>query len=646
MWKGRRVRAKGLPIGNVNSEWGGAVWILVLAMAASGRQTDGRSYVRRGEDWFLQERGREWRVDRELITVRFKASIADLDALRVAARGAPDAVRDLIRGLRLLRANRLGFRDLLLPTGSDPLEARDRLRASGLFELVEENTVGHYDATPNDAFYPTQWALNNTGQTGGLPDADIDCDLAWDLSTGDPSIVIAVADSGVEVTHFDLVSNAWHNPGEIAGNGLDDDQNGFVDDVFGWDFANNDADVTGPASHGTEVTGVASARTNNFNGIAGVAGGFANPNLDGCRFMTLGVGDFNPSNAFLDDAIVYAADNGASIINMSLGVPQSAAVDAAIDYAYDQRGLFLCAASGNSGALAQIEYPASHPSVVSVPATTHLDTRLSASTSGPENWVAAPGTSVHTTTTNGQTKSSSGTSFASPHVAGVAGLMRSQLPTLRNDSIRDILRDTADDIGPPGFDEGTGWGRLNAFAAVSHVAASDCNGNGVYDPDDIAAGTSKDANLNGVPDECEVLAFCSAKSGQTCGPATIDSSGASSAGATSGFTIRAFRTLGARGGAWAYTDAGPQITPFQGGFLCLPGSARRLSHRISSGGSPGACDGIFVLDVNAFAAGQLGGSPAAFLSTPGTQVHCQWIGRDSPATGAFLSAGLQYTVGP
>ncbi len=282
---------------------------------------------------------------------------------------------------------------------------------------------------------------------------------AWDFTTGRAEVVIAVLDTGVDAAHPDLAGGLWTNPGEIPDNGLDDDGNGFVDDVHGWDFADNDNDPADDHSHGTHVAGIAAARINNAVGIAGMAGGAAIMPLDVFRG---GIGAY----ADLIQAIVYAADNGAHVINMSLGAPSySRGEEAAVEYAW-ARDVVVVAAAGNNASNA-LFYPAAHAHVIGVAATTAADARASFSNYGPFVAVSAPGVSIYSTLPGAHYGYLSGTSMASPHVAGLAALIRSLNPTLRNDEVRALIESTADDLGAPGRDDYYGFGRINAARALA-----------------------------------------------------------------------------------------------------------------------------------------------------------------------------------
>jgi len=253
------------------------------------------------------------------------------------------------------------------PKSQDPLETANRLAASDLVLWAEPNFVQQYDleATPNDPSYPSQWHLNNTGQGGGTPDADVDAPEAWDTTTGSSSVVIAIIDDGVEATHEDLSSRIFVNPGEIAGDGIDNDGNGYVDDVKGWDFSNNDADPSPmdvDDNHGTAVAGVAAATGNNGLGVTGAC--------QSCRILPVKV--FSPDfvgDAAAANAIRYAASFADVLNNSWGGGSPSAAIQSAIQWAIANgrggKGSAVFFASGNSAG-AWIQF-----SLGGIPAGTH-----------------------------------------------------------------------------------------------------------------------------------------------------------------------------------------------------------------------------------------------------------------------------------
>jgi subtilisin family serine protease len=608
-----------------------------IPAAAQGLE---RSYVRQGEDWYRLDAQGTWLVDREVISVRFRRPLRGLgDFQALIPDAAPGA--ELIAALATLRSNILGVHDLRIPEDADVFDVLQALRASEWVEFAEENAAGVWAGEPDDTLYPQQWALDNDGQTGGTPDADIDADLAWDVSVGVPSVVIAVLDSGVEISHPDLLGGLWKNQNEIPNNGVDDDLNGLVDDYDGWDFLNASPNVAGVVDHGTRTTGVVGARTNNTLGVAGVAGGFNSS--DGCRIMPLKVGDNFPIGSVVDDAIIYAVQQGAKVISISFGVVQVSAVDLALDYA-QANGVFVTASSGNLPGM--MLYPALYPSVVAVASTDEFDNRAPFSIAGPEIEICAPGV-VWTTNVNAGYVAGTGNSYSTPQVAGVAGLMLSLLPSLTADEIRLVLSITADDLGPPGWDPEFGWGRLNAFSAVSHVASFDCNGNGIYDGTDISLGASADVNMNGIPDECEPVSFCTAKLNSCAALPAISSTGVALASGGSPHVVLGSNARTGKLGILIYSDQGRRVpaAPFQGGWLCM-NQVFRANAVASIGGTPGGCDATYQFDMNQYASGAAGGNPKPFLGVPGTVVEAQWWGRDTVAHGSYLSDALEFTVGP
>ncbi len=331
------------------------------------------------------------------------------------------------------------------------------LEASPAVEWVEPNYTFTLDATPNDTYYTTQAPYLSR----------LEMPAAWDYTTGQPGVIIAVLDTGVALDHPDLATGIWTNPQEDAensANGIDDDGNGFVDDVHGWNFALNNNVVADDYGHGTHVAGIAAARINNTIGIAGMAGG--------ATIMPLKV-FFPPPNVLgtyedLIRAIVYATDNGARVINMSLGATSySLGEEAAVDYAWEH-GVVVVAAAGNTGR-ETYHYPAAHPNAIAVAATTVSDSRASFSTYGDFVDVAAPGSGVYSTLMGGGYGSMSGTSMATPHVAGLAALLFSLNPQLSNTQVRELIETNVDDLGAAGWDPYFGSGRINARKALAAV---------------------------------------------------------------------------------------------------------------------------------------------------------------------------------
>lgn len=331
---------------------------------------------------------------------------------------------------------------------------------------------------PNDTRFDEQWALRNTGQTGGTPGADISIDTAWGLETGDPSVVVLVVDSGIDVDHPDLAPNLWVNPN--AG-----PENGYDGDVHGWNFVDDNANIADASGHGTQVSGIIAAVTHNGEGIAGIAGGSGVG--DGVRLMTARTFTSQSSGGFAQ-ALVYGADNGAVIASNSWGytepeVFEQAVLDA-IDYfiayaGYDaggepigpiQGGLVIFAA-GNSNS-SEIFYPGFYAPVIAVAATDHNDRKASFSTYGDWIELSAPGADILTTHRHGSFRTVSGTSFAAPQVSGVAALIASRYPGLPHDTIRTRLTQTADglDASEPDFVGLLGAGRINASRALNDDA--------------------------------------------------------------------------------------------------------------------------------------------------------------------------------
>ncbi len=348
------------------------------------------------------------------------------------------------------------------------IELAVKIGAGGV-RYAEPDFVVKTAATPNDARFGQLWGMRNNGQTvngdSGTPGIDIRAERAWDFSTGSPSIVIAGIDSGVRGTHRDLAPNMWRNAAEIAGNGIDDDRNGRIDDVAGWNFYdgnNNPADLDG---HGTHTAGTFGAKGNDGVGVAGVAWA--------CRIMPLKfLGSFG---GFTTDAIAsldYAVRMGAKLSNNSWGGgAYSQSLADSIDRAGRAGHLFV-AAAGNSGVNSDVSpmYPAAYPldNIISVAAIDN-DGRLA----GFSNYgrasvdIAAPGVSILSCVSAGDQAYDyyDGTSMAAPHVTGAAALVWCVNPSMTAAQVRSRLLSSARLLASLAGKVGTG-GMLDAAAAV------------------------------------------------------------------------------------------------------------------------------------------------------------------------------------
>ncbi|MDX2099532.1 MAG: S8 family serine peptidase [Leptolyngbyaceae cyanobacterium bins.59] len=316
---------------------------------------------------------------------------------------------------------------------------------------------------PNDSGFSHLWGLNNTGQTGGTIDADIDAPEAWAVQPGKP-IVVAVIDSGVEYTHPDLVQNLWTNPGEIAGNGMDDDGNGYVDDYYGYDFGSNDSDPMDEQGHGTHVAGIIAADGDNGIGITGV-----NPNARVMSLKFMGSGGTGTINSVVR-AIEYAVAMGAKIINASWGGSGFSQALLTTIRTAQQAGILFVAAAGNEAVNNDVTptYPANFDldNLISVAATDHTDQLASFSNYGATSVdLGAPGSRIVSTYLGGKYAFSSGTSMATPHVSGVASLIWSQNPNLSVQQVRDLILSSVDPV-PALQGKTLSGGRLNASNAL------------------------------------------------------------------------------------------------------------------------------------------------------------------------------------
>ncbi len=346
---------------------------------------------------------------------------------------------------------------------------RSHYAAHPLIEAAEFNYIRQTQASevfPNDPAFDEQWNL-----------ALIDMPGAWAIEKGDSEVIIAVVDTGFDYTHEDLASQTWVNVDEIPDNGIDDDSNGYIDDIHGWDFSEprngdgtgssqtGDNDPIDESGHGTHVAGIVGAAVDNDVGIAGIAWN--------CTLMPIrGAGVEGIRDDRSSAAIIYAVDNGARVINMSWGGrDRSFVLRDAVDYAY-ARGVLMVAASGNESEGASI-FPAGYRKVISVAATEQHKQKFYQSNFGASIDIGAPGNVILSTHINNRYRPLSGTSMATAHVSGVAALVISKRPSLTHREVRQILLSTVDPIteSPELVDAGN----LNAARALMASASLQAN---------------------------------------------------------------------------------------------------------------------------------------------------------------------------
>ncbi len=353
----------------------------------------------------------------------------------------------------------------------------DEIRNDPEVDFFQRSRIYKIDYTPNDSLLSEQWALNK-----------IQAFDAWNITPGSDSVLLGIIDTGIDYKHPDLKNKIFYNPGEMGldkngkdkrFNGVDDDNNGFIDDYMGWDFTNRvgfpfdstsgdylkwDNDPDDEQGHGTAIAGIAGAETNNISGVAGVA-----PNI-----KILNLRAFDPSGYGDEDdvasAILYAVKMGVKVINMSFGdVSYSYVLKDVIKYAYS-KNVVLVASSGNSGD-DQPHYPSGYSEVISVGNSTEDDYVAFSSSYGSTLDMVAPGSLILSTSRSGSYSVVSGTSASAPFVSAAASLILS-LGNFTNEEVKQILKSTSDDIDMPGWDIKSGAGRLNLYRALSVLAPS------------------------------------------------------------------------------------------------------------------------------------------------------------------------------
>lgn len=334
-------------------------------------------------------------------------------------------------------------------SGMSTKEAIERLKSHQAIEYVEPDyRVSIAANTPNDPRFDELWGLNNLGQTGGIADADIDAPEAWEISIGSRDVVVGVIDTGVDYSHSDLADNAWVNTGEIAGDGIDNDGNGYIDDIHGINAITDAGDPMDDQGHGTHVSGTIGASGNNSTGVVGVN---HEVSIVGCKFLDA-AGSGSTSDAIkCIDYMVNLKNSGVNlrVLNNSWGGGgYSQALADAITVS-EQADILFVAAAGNDEVDndANPHYPSSyeHESVLSIASTDSNDNLSDFSQWGATSVdMGAPGSGIVSTVPGNGYANYSGTSMATPHVAGVAALVLSVNPDLTTSELKALLMSSGD----------------------------------------------------------------------------------------------------------------------------------------------------------------------------------------------------------
>jgi subtilisin family serine protease len=368
-------------------------------------------------------------------------------------------------------------------------EAIKALESSPGVLYAEPDRIRRASVTPNDSLFGMEWGMNNTGQTvsgtAGTADADIDATEAWGVTTGSSAITVGIADSGVDMAHPDLSPNIWTNPNETA-NGADDDGNGLVDDLHGWDWVDGDSNPTDLNGHGTHVSGTVGARGNDSTGVAGVSW---RESLVPLRVLgASGSGTVSD----LIKADTYAGQKGLRVVNESLGSGGSSTSERQAMAAASNTLFVVAAGNGALNNDASPTYPCNYdlPNLICVAATDQNDQLATFSTGG-SNYGAtsvdlgAPGKNIASSWAASQCgavtppcwATSSGTSMATPHVAGAAALVLAAHPEYTVAQLRQALLGSVDPDPALAGKTVTG-GRLNVFAALGAPVPSGAGGGG------------------------------------------------------------------------------------------------------------------------------------------------------------------------
>ena len=385
--------------------------------------------------------------DDDTVIVKYRSAAPSAKVAALADRVGLGATVDAIRGTTVD----------VVRVSADPAAVAAKLERSDLVAYAEPNVLLRTQAIPNDPQFGQLYGLNNTGQTGGTPDADIDAPEGWDAAglgtfplTGGQKV--GIVDTGIRANHPDLAGKTANCAQSI----------GLIPGVLpGSIRVGQCADDNG---HGTHVAGTISANANNGTGVAGAA--FNSP-LAICRALSgpLGIG----TTADVANCIRWVHDRGARVISMSLGGGASTTLQNAVNYAWKSGaadGSVLVAAAGNDGD-DTLNYPAAYPNVVSVAATDHNDQRADFSNANADVEVAGPGVDILSTWNNGGYNTTSGTSMATPHASAVAAIIRGRFPSATAAQVVSRLDAAVDDLGAAGRDTSYGFGRVNLLQAAT-----------------------------------------------------------------------------------------------------------------------------------------------------------------------------------
>jgi thermitase len=379
------------------------------------------------------------RYDADTVIVKYTSGVSTAERVALFDR----------TGVNKTLASLGGAGGKVVQVSGDPATVATRLNRSAHVAYAEPNYILRTTAIPNDSLFSQLYGLHNTGQTGGTSDADIDAPEGWDAAgigsfPASGGVKIGIVDTGIDQTHADLSGKTVNCAESTSGVVV---QGTCVDDNM----------------HGTHVAGTIAARANNGAGVTGVA---FNASLGICRALKTAAGTGLTSDVVA--CINYLHAQGAKVISMSLGGGPSTTLQQAVTNAWKggaANGSVLIAAAGNDGD-STVNYPAGYAEVVSVAATDHNDARASFSNANADVEVAAPGVSILSTIPGGQYARLSGTSMATPHVSGVAGVLWQRFPGDSAAGIRSRLDAAVDDKGAAGRDSSFGFGRVNLCKAA------------------------------------------------------------------------------------------------------------------------------------------------------------------------------------